>query len=168
MKGYTIQNSINLLEKGGTGSSGSTTAANVTFDNTGTGMSANNVQGAISEVNSKIVGFGTPIVATADELAAFDTVNDTYTAPATGLLYIECKPTQNAENYLYVKKTGNYRFAYSENSGNNNMLIIPVTQGDVLTITDILKCTPYSMVTFPFALSVQAAPTRTKNKKTSK
>lgn len=52
MKGYTIQNSINLLEKNakGGGSGGSTSAANVTFDNTQTALVATNVQGALDEV----------------------------------------------------------------------------------------------------------------------
>lgn len=54
MKGYTIQNSIELLEKkAGSGSGGASTAAEVSFDNTGTGLAASNVQSAISEVNSK-------------------------------------------------------------------------------------------------------------------
>lgn len=54
MKGYTIQNSINLLEKNGTGGGGSTSAANVTFDNTGTGLVAANVQGALEEINGNV------------------------------------------------------------------------------------------------------------------
>lgn len=54
MKGYTIQNSINLLEKNGTGGGGSTSAANVTFDNTGTGLAASNVQSALTEILTKI------------------------------------------------------------------------------------------------------------------
>lgn len=170
MKGYTIQNSIELLEKkAGSGSGGASTAAEVSFDNTGTGLVATNVQGAISEVNSKIVGWGTPISATAEELAAFAAVDDTYTAPASGLLVIDCKPTQNAENYLYVSKTGGFAFKYSADSGNDNMLIIPVTQGDVLAITNLLKCTAFSIVTFPFALSVPAtSSTKSTRKKTSK
>lgn len=53
MKGYTIQNSIDLLEKNGSGGSSATTAADVTFDNTGTGLVATNVQGALEEINGK-------------------------------------------------------------------------------------------------------------------
>ena len=54
MKGYTIQHSIELLEKqAGSGSGGASTAAQVSFDNTGTGLVATNVQSAISEVNTK-------------------------------------------------------------------------------------------------------------------
>lgn len=49
MRGYTIQNSINLLEKGG-GGGGASSASNVSFDNTGTGLAATNVQTALSEV----------------------------------------------------------------------------------------------------------------------
>lgn len=55
MKGYTIQNSIELLEKkAGSGSGGASTAAEVSFDNTGSGLDATNVQTAISEVNSNV------------------------------------------------------------------------------------------------------------------
>ena len=55
MKGYTIQNSIDLLEKNG-GGSGASSAADISFDNTGTGLVATNVQTAISEVNSNVNG----------------------------------------------------------------------------------------------------------------
>lgn len=56
MKGYTIQNSIRLLEKeeNGGGSGGATTAANVTYDNTTSGLTATNVQAAIDEVAAGI------------------------------------------------------------------------------------------------------------------
>lgn len=54
MKGYTIQHSIELLEKeAGSGSGGASTAAQVSFDNTGTGLVATNVQGAITELDAK-------------------------------------------------------------------------------------------------------------------
>ena len=53
MKGYTIQHSIDLLEKevdqiGGSG--GGTTALNVSYDNTDSGLTADDVQGAIDEL----------------------------------------------------------------------------------------------------------------------
>ena len=56
MKGYTIQNSIRLLEKeeNGGGSGGVTTAANVTYDNTISGLTATDVQAAIDEVAAGI------------------------------------------------------------------------------------------------------------------
>ena len=54
MKGYTIQNSINLLEKkAGSGSGGASTAAEVSFDNTDTGLVATNVQGALGEIDNR-------------------------------------------------------------------------------------------------------------------
>ena len=60
MKGYTIQNSINLLEKNaGSGSGGMSSAEDVSFDNTGTGLSGTNVQGVIEEVNTKITNVET-------------------------------------------------------------------------------------------------------------
>lgn len=56
MKGYTIQHSIDLLEeevkKGGSG--GSTTAENVSYDNTDSGLTAETVQAAIDEVDGNV------------------------------------------------------------------------------------------------------------------
>lgn len=56
MKGFTIQNSIDLLEKNanGGGGSGTTSAANVSYDNTTSGLTATNVQAAIDEVAAGI------------------------------------------------------------------------------------------------------------------
>lgn len=55
MKGYTIQNSIDLLEKkvekGGGGTGG--TASDVSYDNTGSGLTADNVQSAIDEIAAR-------------------------------------------------------------------------------------------------------------------
>lgn len=63
MKGYTIQHSIELLERqAGSGSGGASTASEVSFDNTGTGLVATNVQSAISEVNAKIPDYVTKVV----------------------------------------------------------------------------------------------------------
>ena len=54
MRGYTIQNSIDLLEKnGGGGSPTSVTASGVSYDNTSSGLTADDVQEAIDEVNTK-------------------------------------------------------------------------------------------------------------------
>ena len=56
MKGYTIQHSIDLLEKavesGGTG--GSSTAANVSYNNTSSGLVATNVQTALDEISGNV------------------------------------------------------------------------------------------------------------------
>lgn len=55
MKGYTIQNSIDLLERSGSGGSGDTvTASAVTYDNTSSGLTATDVQAAIDEVAAGI------------------------------------------------------------------------------------------------------------------
>lgn len=55
MKGYTIQHSIELLEKnGGSGSGGSTTAAKVSYDNTASGLEASTVQAAIDEIAGEV------------------------------------------------------------------------------------------------------------------
>lgn len=53
MKGYTIQNSINLLEKAETGGGGggdSITAVDVSYDNTTSGLTATDVQSALDEL----------------------------------------------------------------------------------------------------------------------
>lgn len=55
MKGYTIQHSIELLEKSQGSGGGASIASAVSFDNTGTGLVATNVQSAISEVNGKSI-----------------------------------------------------------------------------------------------------------------
>ena len=56
MKGYTIQNSIDLLEKavGDGGSGGASTAADVSYDNTSSHLTADDVQAAIDELNTAI------------------------------------------------------------------------------------------------------------------
>ncbi len=59
MKGYTIQNSIELLEKGENGSGGSTTATNVSYDNTSSGLTADDVQEAIDELDAGIKSIDT-------------------------------------------------------------------------------------------------------------
>lgn len=48
MKGYTIQRSIDLLEKGGGRAAGA--ASDVSYDSTASGISATNVQAAIDEL----------------------------------------------------------------------------------------------------------------------
>lgn len=52
MNGYTIQNSIDLLERGG--GSGAGTASKISYDNTDSGLSASTVQGAIDELAAGI------------------------------------------------------------------------------------------------------------------
>ena len=58
MKGYTIQHSIDLLEKAvensGGGSGGGSTAAEVSYSNTSSGLVATNVQSAIDEIDASV------------------------------------------------------------------------------------------------------------------
>lgn len=62
MKGYTIQHSIELLEKNqGGGSGGPTSADQVSFNKTGTGLDATNVQGALSELDADNTTISTKI-----------------------------------------------------------------------------------------------------------
>ena len=54
MRGFTIQNSIDLLEKnGGGGSPVAPTASDVSYDNTSSGLTADTVQEAIDELSAK-------------------------------------------------------------------------------------------------------------------
>ena len=66
MKGYTIQHSIEKLEKavenGGGGGGGSTSAANVTYDNTQSGLTATDVQAAVDELDTDVDTINTKIV----------------------------------------------------------------------------------------------------------
>ena len=65
MKGYTIQNSINLLEKGassgGGGGGGTVNAADVSYDNTLSGLTADDVQEAIDELDAAVDDLNTAI-----------------------------------------------------------------------------------------------------------
>lgn len=57
MKGYTINESIDLLEKAvaiGGGGGGASTAADISYDNTSSGLTADDVQEAIDELKSDI------------------------------------------------------------------------------------------------------------------
>lgn len=57
MKGYTIKESIDLLEKeikNAGGGGGASTAADISYDNTSSGLTADNVQAAIDEVAAGI------------------------------------------------------------------------------------------------------------------
>lgn len=56
MKGYTIQHSIDLLEKAveNSGTGGETAAEDITYDNTTSGLTATDVQSAIDEVAAGI------------------------------------------------------------------------------------------------------------------
>ena len=53
MNGFTIQHSIDLLEKNAKGGDTSVSAEGVTYDNTTSQLEATNVQSAIDEVNTK-------------------------------------------------------------------------------------------------------------------
>lgn len=56
MKGFTIQHSIDLLEKKvdqGSGG-GSSSASDITYDNTTSGLSSTSVQGAIDEIDGSV------------------------------------------------------------------------------------------------------------------
>ena len=102
MKGFTIQNSIDLLEKKGNsgGGGGETSAADVSYDNTSSHLTADDVQEAIDEINAKIVSTASGISydntssgltaddvqEAIDELAERDAGDISYDNTGTGLI----------------------------------------------------------------------------------
>ena len=152
MKGYTIQHSIDLLEKAvetGGGSGGGGTAADVSYSNTSSGLVATNVQTAIDEVNtsvgantsaittinSKSVKFGT---GTHDEsISNFSTVDDTYTAPATGIMTIAFTPTGGGSAGRLQVSCGGVQSGVVVSGGYSGFVVIPVNEGDTITILAI-------------------------------
>ena len=63
MRGYTIQHSIDLLEKKvdqGSGG-GSSSASDITYDNTTSGLSSTSVQGAIDELDGSVDTLSTQV-----------------------------------------------------------------------------------------------------------
>ena len=97
MKGYTIQNSITLLEKevknGGSG--GSTTAAGVSYDNTTSGLTATDVQAAIDEIVNEMPTTATEVcydnttsgLTATDVQAAIDEIVDEMPTTAAEVSY---------------------------------------------------------------------------------
>lgn len=68
MKGYTIQHSIELLEKKvGSESGGARTAADVTYDNTSSGLTADDVQEAIDELDGSVDTINTTLLSLAGQ-----------------------------------------------------------------------------------------------------
>lgn len=142
MKGYTIQNSIDLLEKNGGGSGGASSAANVSFDNTGTGLNASNVQTAIGELdardiyttNEEVIGKwidGRPIYRKVVDIGALP--NNTHKEVAHNIADLDlvirlygCAKSTNAFAVLpYVTvEDGNYQIA------------LEITTTDVVVWTD--------------------------------
>lgn len=147
MKGYTIQNSIDLLEKNGTGGGGSTSAANVTYDNTASGLTADDVQDAIDEldssvdtnttaiaaINSKTIKFGTPA---SETISGLNVVNAKHTFANGGLASINMITSGSSTGYCYVTVNG-VEYSGTTPQGYAGNLVVPVNAGDELTITQI-------------------------------
>ena len=114
MKGYTIQHSIELLEeevKNGGGSGGSTTAANVSYDNTDSGLTAETVQAAIDEIVTDIPDVDT--LKAAIVLPFIDTSNVIKEKTTAGVETLTYTPTvdcaivyvlnaQNTKSYITI------------------------------------------------------------------
>ena len=114
MKGYTIQHSIELLEeevKNGGGSGGSTTAANVSYDNTDSGLTAETVQAAIDEIVTDIpevdpikAAIVLPFIDTANVIQATETASVetlTYT-PTVDCAIVYALNVQNTKSYIEI------------------------------------------------------------------
>ena len=76
MKGFTIQNSIDLLEKAVESGSGGTTAASVTYDNTTSHLTADDVQEAIDEIVASMPTVPTAASVTYDNTTSHLTADD--------------------------------------------------------------------------------------------
>lgn len=161
MKGYTIQNSIELLERNaGKGGSGVSSADQVSFDNTGTGINADNVQGALSELDSRTIKFGTPV---AETIAGLNVVNAEHTFVNAGLASVNIVTSGSGNGYCYVT-VNDVTYSGTTPSGYAGNLVIPVNAGDKLKITQISSGVSINAIkVVPILL---AAPVTSNTKKT--
>ena len=151
MKGYTIQHSIDLLEKAvensGGGSGGGGMAADVSYSNTSSGLVATNVQAAIDEIdnsvdtnttaiatiNSKTIKFGTPA---SETISGLNAVNAKHTFVNAGLASVNIITSGSGTGYCYVSVNG-VEYSGTTPQGYAGNLVIPVNVGDELTITQL-------------------------------
>ena len=169
MKGYTIQNSIDLLEKSFEKIENTPIATvdadDVTYDNTSSGLTADDVQAAIdelnssiSDVNSKILEFGTTVVDSS--LPNFQAVNDTYTVDTTGIALILIGPGSTGASYCQITCDSHIYRGAMPSGGFGYDILIPVKAGDVLTLTDIANATVSSISIRPMLLTTPTNNTR--------
>ena len=195
MKGYTIQNSINLLEKnsGGGGGTTSASASDVTYDNTSSGLTADNVQEAIDELKSDIpttmeasnVSYdntssgltaddvqeaidelnskGFGNVITISDLTDFDTVNDTYTFNVDGIAVIK-NNTLDADVRVTITKDS-IPYTYESAIGASGCIVMPIKNGETMTLTALSNATLTGITIYPLTAPVVNANTRKTSKK---
>lgn len=86
MKGYTIQHSIDLLEKAVENDGGASTAADVSYDNSSSHLTADDVQEAIDELNTAIgqIDTGLNLSATEHEIGKWLDGRPIYERTITG------------------------------------------------------------------------------------
>ena len=106
-------------------------AADITFDNTGTGMQADDVQDAITELKSNLTDFGVPI-----------SNSNTFTVSA-----VNCNAS-NILNELFYKIVGDNliicgraRITVSSRTGNNCGLKVTIPNSRTITLSS--KCSNY-------------------------
>lgn len=150
MKGYTIQHSIDLLEKAvenSGGSGGASTASEVSYDNTTSGLVATNVQAAIDEldtgidtntaaitaINAKTIKFGTPA---SETISGLNVANAKHTFVNSGLASINIITSGSSTGYCYITVNG-VDYSGTTPQGYAGNLVVPVNAGDELTITQL-------------------------------
>lgn len=177
MKGYTINNSIDLLESdveklksGGTG--GSTTAANVSYDNTTSHLTADDVQEALDEINAKIptipaekvISFTSSVEASAAEISALNAVNGTYTVKNTGVVHITASSSAQYEAGASFICNG-VTFRITSYGGLTNNVSIFANAGDTITCTGLTSMSISSLYEIPLALVTPPTENTRKSKK---
>lgn len=171
MKGYTIQNSIDLLEKtvekieNTPAPTTDVDADDVSYDNTSSGLTADDVQAAIDElnssisaINSKTLEFGTTVVDSS--LSDFQAANDTYTVDTTGIAAILIGPSSTSAAACQITCDSHIYRGAMPSGGFGFDILIPVKAGDVLTLTEITNATVSSISIRPMLLTTPTNNTR--------
>lgn len=170
MKGFTIQHSIDLLEKKVDQGfkSGSGSADNITYDNTSSGLSGTNVQTAIDEIvsdigniESKVISAGTPIAETVTNMNA---VNAEHTFANSGLAIIACTNSGSSDSYVQATLNDVVGIYITMASAYNTTQSVLVNAGDKLKITALNSGSAIMAITV-IPLTLTAPPTNNTRKR---
>lgn len=148
MKGYTIQNSIDLLEKAvkeGGGSGGPTTAESVTYDNTTSHLTADDVQEAIDEVVGDVNTLDGKVTAlegaskgvffdSTNVIQAKTTINQSATYTATEDCFVHCDLIIPASSAASVVCDNVELFSLYVSALQSYMLMFFIPAGKTVTI----------------------------------
>lgn len=171
MKGYTIQHSIELLEKqAGSGSGGASTAADVSYDNTTSHLTADDVQEAIDElnadisrVNTKEIRLGTAVIDSS--VSDFSGVGDTYTLETGGFCEINVAAVATRAFIFDCDCSTGFHIRGEGTTGNQQFVHFIANPGDVLTVTYSDNAVVTKITQIPLELTQPLTGTRTRKKK---